>query len=460
MRITESSPPSRSIVAHDVEPAEVIARLDRHLLVDGYPIVVDLERSEGSWLVDQVSGRRYLDLFTFFASAPIGHNHPRLREPDVQRRILRAATSNPSNSDFYTVEMAAFVDTLYRVGRLADLPHLFLVAGGAPAVENALKVAFDWKAQRNLARGIDGPRHLRVLHFEEAFHGRLGYSLSVTATPDDRKTRHFPTFDWPRIANPKLRFPLDGDARREVVELERCALADIERAFDDDADGIAAIIIEPIQGEGGDNHFRGEFLAALRRVADQRQALLVFDEIQTGVGATGAMWAHEHFAVRPDILVFGKKLQVCGICVSRRIDEVERNVFVESSRINSTWGGTLIDMLRGAEYLRVIEAEDLVANARRQGERLLAGIEALAGELPSAVVNPRGRGLMCAFDLAGGLSRPELLAACLERELIVAPTGARGIRFRPALNVGEREIDAGLDRIGDALHALSRQRRA
>ena len=141
-----------------------------------------------------------LPTFTFFASAPLGHNHPRLRQPDVERRLLRAATANPSNSDFYTTEMADFVDTLYRVGRLADLPHLFLIAGGGPAVENALKTAFDWKVQKNLERGLTPAGGNRVLHFEEAFHGRLGYSLSVTATPDDRKTRHFPAFDWPRIA--------------------------------------------------------------------------------------------------------------------------------------------------------------------------------------------------------------------------------------------------------------------
>jgi L-lysine 6-transaminase len=448
------SPPATNRIPVAPHPGQVLDILRRHMLVDGYPTVIDLERSHGSWLVDALTGREYLDLFTFFASAPVGHNHPRLCSEAMIQRLGRIAVNNPSNSDFYTVEMAQFVDTLYTLAAPPSLFHLFMVAGGGPAVENALKTAFDWKARKNRARGDVSRRGLGVIHFAEAFHGRLGYSLSITATPDPRKTRDFPAFDWPRIPNPKLAFPLDDATRRDVEARERAAVAAVERALVEHPAEIAAIIIEPIQGEGGDNHFRGAFLRELRRLADAHEALLVFDEVQTGVGLTGAMWAHQHFDVEPDILVFGKKLQVCGICVSERIDDVGENVFVESSRLNSTWGGNLIDMVRATELLRIIDEERLVANARARGEQLLEGITALAVEFEAVVHNPRGRGLMCAFDLAPGVSREALLASCLDRRLILAPTGRSGVRFRPALNVAAREIDEGLERLRDALRAL------
>ncbi len=437
--------------ARGIAPSDVLDRLKRNMLIDGFPFVVDMDKSHGSWLVDAVHGKKYLDLFTFFASAPLGVNHPRLKEEELVARFGRIAANKPSNSDFYTVEMAEFVDTLYGTAMPAELGKLFMVSGGAPAVENGLKTAFDWKVRKNLAQGQDASRGSQVLHFEEAFHGRLGYTLSLTNT-DPVKTDHFPKFDWPRVLNPKMRFPQDAAAEAEVKAAEERSLAQIERAFGDTGDDIAAIIIEPIQGEGGDNHFRGEFLRELRRIADQHEALLVFDEVQTGVGMTGKMWAFQHFGVVPDVLVFGKKMQVCGICVTDRVDEVEDHVFETSSRINSTWGGNLIDMLRATEYLRIIDNDGLVDNAKTQGQHLLAGVTQLANEF-AAVSNPRGRGLMVAFDLTTPEMRGKVAAAALERELIVVGTGTRGIRFRPALNITAAELDEGLGRLREALRA-------
>src|SRR5262249_22653026 len=283
-----------------------------------------------------------------------------------------------------------FVETLDRFAIPKHLPHLFLVEGGALGIENALKAAFDWKVQKNFARGYTVERGTQVIHFKQAFHGRSGYTLSLTNT-DPVKTQYFPKFSWPRIDNPKITFPLEGENLEAVIRAEKLAVAQIERAFLDNPDDIAALLIEPIQGEGGDNHFRPEFFGELRRLADTYDAMLIVDEVQAGVGITGKMWAHEHMGVKPDMLCFGKKLQMGGVMCGTRIHEVDTNVFRKSGRINSTWGGNLADMVRATAYLEIIQEEDLIGNAARMGEVLLAGLHAIQRKHASLVSNVRGR---------------------------------------------------------------------
>ena len=433
-------------------PDRIQSHVRQHVLADGFHVAIDLDRSGGSWIVDAVSGRRILDFYSYFATLPIGHNHPRLiGDPEFMSTLARAAVANPANSDIYSGEYAAFIETFARLAKPSAFRHLFFVAGGALAVENALKTAFDWKRRRNLAAGR-GDRGTQIIHFREAFHGRSGYTLSLTNT-DPVKTEGFPTFRWPRITNPKLSFPITPEIEAHTAALERQAVAEIERAFADHPDDIAAIIIEPIQGEGGDNHFRAEFFAELRRLADRHDALLIFDEVQTGVGLTGKMWAYQHFSVDPDILVFGKKTQVCGIMASARIDEAAGNVFATPGRINSTWGGNLADMVRCVKYLEIIDDEQLVDNAALMGERFLDGLRQLSSRHP-AMSNVRGRGLFCAFTLPSADVRDRLRAALWERGLATLSSWPRSLRFRPCLNVTTDEVDAALDRLDDGLAAL------
>lgn len=436
-----------------LSPGEVIPSLKKHILVDGFHVVIDLANSHGSFIRDALSGRDILDFYAYFASLPVGHNHPRVAgDAEFKKTLERASIANPSNSDIYCVEYASFVETLARIAQPAALPHTFFVAGGSLAVENALKTAFDWKVRKNRQAGR-GDLGTQVLHFREAFHGRSGYTLSLTNT-DPVKTDCFPKFPWPRITNPKLEFPTTAASLARTAELERQAVSEMEEAFARAPHDIAAIIIEPIQGEGGDNHFRPEFFRELRRLADQHDALLIFDEVQTGVGTTGRMWAHEHFGVTPDILVFGKKLQVCGIMASRRIDEVPDNVFRVSSRINSTWGGNLADMVRGGRYLEIIEQEQLVQNAARMGERMIVGLTGLAERWPQ-VTQVRGRGTFCAFTLPTTDERNRVRQACWDLGLASLNSGARSIRFRPPLTVSAAEVDMGLGILESALRKLA-----
>lgn len=421
---------------------EVHSVIERSMLADGLPIVVDLDRSHGIHLVDKLTGKHYLDFFTYFATQPLGHNHPALTDPEFLEHISRVGSTNPSNSDVYTEEMAAFVDTLHKTAQPTELPNTFFVSGGALAVENGLKAAFDWKYQKRAQRGYDGDAPLTILHFREAFHGRSGYTLSLTNT-DPTKTRWFPKFDWPRVENPRILFPLE-DHLPEVEQAEADSLARIRSILERDRDQVAAVIIEPIQGEGGDNHFRGEFLRALRELTLEHEALLIVDEVQTGVGTTGAWWAYQHFGFEPDILCFGKKMQVCGIFASDRVNEVE-SVFKVSSRINSTWGGSLTDMVRATRYLQVIEHDDLVENAARQGDRFLRGLAELQLSHPGTVHGIRGRGLFVAFSMPSSDLRDMVLRQCRENELLALPSGRESIRFRPPLTVQAEEIDQAVE---------------
>ncbi len=432
-----------------IEPQQVREALSRHILVDGYHNVQDLSKSHGAWFYDAAKGREVLDLYSHFSTCPLGYNHPGLATDEFRERILPAAITKPANSDVYTTLYAEFVETFARTVPAAFRRHLFFIEGGSAAVENTLKAAFDWKVRKNLARGR-GEKGSQVIHFSQAFHGRGGYTLSLTNTADTRKIQYFPKFSWPRIINPKLRYPVTDEVIAEVEALERQAVAEIERAVAENPHDIAALIVEPIQGEGGDNHFRPEFLKRLRELADELEFLLIFDEVQTGFGTCGSWWAFEQLGVEPDLFAFAKKTQVCGIAAGPRIDEIE-SVFRVSSRINSTWGGNLVDMVRCQRIIEIIEEEHLLENAARSGVRLLAGLRRLEGLFPGKVTNARGRGLFAAFDLPDGATRDRTIRALADSDVLGLTSGDRSIRMRPALTISEDEIDEALRRIETAL---------
>ena len=372
-----------------IAPADVHRLLGRHMLADGLDIVFDYEKSHGAWVYDSRKGREYLDFMTFFGSMPVGYNHPRMKDPEFVRVLSRVAQLKPSLADVYTVEYAAFVETLARLALPAHLKYMFFIEGGTLGVEN-----------------------------------------------------------------PKLRFPVTPEVEGDVKAAEERALEQARKAFEDNPDDIAAIIIEPIQAEGGDNHFRPEFLQALERLADQSECFFVVDEVQTGVGLTGRMWAHEHFGLTPDALAFGKKMQVCGCLVGPKVDEEPQNVFKVGSRINSTWGGGLTDMVRAARFLEIIEEERLVDNARATGGHLLRGLQAVQAELGGTMTNARGLGLMIAFDLPTAELRKKAQETIIANGLLLLTCGPRSIRFRPPLNLAAREADAALDIVRRSLKAL------
>src|SRR6476646_5049777 len=380
--------------------------LEKHILMDGFKVVIDLDKSRGSYLYDAATGRRLIDFYGFFGSLTIGFNHPYFDEPAVKENLLCAAKFKIANSDVYSGDYAEFVDTLSRVAGFPPLDRYLFIEGGALAIENTLKAAMDWKVRKNMVAGR-GERGTEILHFRRAFHGRSGYTMSLTNT-DPRKTDLFAKFND-------------------------------ERGID-----IAAIIIEPIQGEGGDNHFRGEWLRKLREICDENNILLIFDEVQTGLCTTGRTWCCQHFDVQPDLLAFGKKVQVCGVMAGPRLDEVKDNAFRLPSRLNSTWGGNFTDMVRSTHYLRVIEKENLVGNAGKVGAYFLEQLLDWQREceIVSAV---RGRGLFIAFDLPDAETRDDVWRKLFDSGVLVLKSGERSIRFRPALDVKKEVVDEAME---------------
>ncbi len=424
--------------------------LKQHILAGGYPLLLDLERSKGTTLFDKATGEKYLDMMSFYASMPLGMNPDFMLTSEVKNDLLIASTNKISNSDFYTDQFVRFVDVFTSKMVPKNFPYLFLISGGTLAVENALKAAFDWKARKT-----GGNENTKVIHFKEAFHGRSGYTLSLTNTADPRKYLYFPKFDWPRVTNPKISFPLNEQNQELVENLEKKSLQEIHSAIETSQDPISSIIIEPIQGEGGDNHFRPEFLRKLREVADQNEIMLIYDEVQTGMGLTGKRWAFEYDEKStPDLVAFGKKAQVCGIFSTKRIDEVDKNVFHEESRINSTWGGNLVDMVRSTHYIEHIMANKIIENVNKKGEVLKKALLDMENDHSTQVSNVRNKGLMAAFDLGSTELRNKVVNQALKEKLLILKSGVNSIRFRPILNVENDDLLKAVSILDSILHKI------
>ena len=433
---------SKSKNKKSVPPSRVLNALGEHILLDGFKIVLDLEKSSGSYLVDAANGHRLIDLYGFFGSLTIGFNHPYFDQPAVQRDLVRAAKAKVANSDVYSEAYAEFVETFARVAGLRPLNKYLFIEGGALAVENALKAAMDWKVRKSMAAG-HGERGTHILHFRHAFHGRSGYTMSLTNT-DPRKTDLFAKFDWPRVSCPHIDFSLPESQReKDVIAREKKAEKEIREAIAKRKIDICAIIIEPIQGEGGDNHFRGEWLRKLREICDENEILLIFDEVQCGFGVTGKAWCCQHFDVLPDLIAFGKKAQTCGVMAGPRLDEVKDNAFRLPSRLNSTWGGNLTDMVRSTHNMRIIEQEFLIENAGKVGAYFLDQLRDLQ-RYESMITAVRGRGLLLAFDLPNGETRERFWKGLFDLGVLTLRSGERSIRFRPALDITAEVVDEAI----------------
>ena len=414
-------------------PESVFSAVAPHVTpIDKATPVIDFARSQGAKMYDHIKGGSVIDFASHYASLPLGYNHPDFFEEAYEKRLLEVSRVKIANLDVLSDDYVKFLDTFRRVVGVKPFERFFFVDGGALGVENAMKAAFDWKAHRNIHRGKPEGK-LEIMHFRQAFHGRSGYTLSVTNT-DPNKTRMFPKFDWPRIINPKIRFPMTPENIEATLEDERSAMAEINRIMETRADDIAGILVEPIQGEGGDNHFRPEFLKFLREVADKHDVLLIFDEVQTGMGMTGTPWAWQQLGVIPDLVAFAKKAQVGGFMAGPRIMQEEKNVFTVPSRISSTWGASLTDMVRATKYLEICEKENLFENAAKMGAEIVCMLQGVA-DRTDLISNVRGRGLFIAFDLNYPEMRIPLLDKLYDNGLMVLICGDHSMRFRPHLNV-------------------------
>lgn len=419
-----------------------------------------------------ITGEEYLDFNGFFASSPVRFDHPDLREQSFMEKISHAAIYRPTLSDFWTKEFAEFIETFRNIAAPPYMHHFFFIDGGALAVENALKAAFDWKVRLNMQKGniavdpqeIKQPLGTKVIHFENSFHGRSGYTMSITHTSDPRKYKYFPKFDWFKVDPPVLHFDNQGKIiNKEEAEKDlKKAVQNLKDILTKQSDDIAAVIIEPIQCEGGDHYLPADLFRHLRQLTEEHDVLLIYDEIQTGFGTTGTMWAHEHFGKEaiPDLITFSKKAQTGGVMANHeKLSRIKENVFgneeESKSRLNSTWGGNIVDMIRSGEYLKIIKKENLLENAKNMGEYLLKSIQNLCQENNQLLGNPRGKGLLVGFDVIDEKHTHRELCTLFKHEhLLCLNCGKKTVRLRPHLDITKDEIDDGLQRMRKALSKL------
>jgi L-lysine 6-transaminase len=252
-------------------------------------------------------------------------------------------------------------------------------------------------------------------------------------------------------------FDLDGAVCNDIEAEEARAFAEIEHVLrnDDGTHGhVAGILIEPMQGEGGDNHFRPEFMRALRTYADEFDCLLCFDEVQTGFFGSGKPWLWQHQGVAPDVVAFGKKAQVCGVYAGSRVDEVEHNVFNTSSRINSTWGGNLVDMVRSKRFIELIIQDGLMAKVTALGDHVIEGMRRIARET-GQFTSVRGMGTLLACTFENADRRNKVLAGLFERKAIALPCGVDSLRFRLPMTMTIAEADELLNRFEASVKAAA-----
>jgi L-lysine 6-transaminase len=427
----------------------MIEELGRYVIADLYPFVVDLERSEGMWL-GTVDGDRIFDWGGYYASKLLGHNHPGLYEPEYVQRLARAANNKLANPDFLTPECLDYYRTVHRLApRCMRNPRLevYAVNSGAEAIENMMKYLINlFHQQRGSSAQNSQPG--RFIYFQQAFHGRTVFALNVTKTLDPVVTKDFHGFIPGNIEVP---FPFVNTS--EPAERNRSrtqeALDTVERTLERFAGEVAGIIVEPIQGAGGHRVAEPEFFRGLSRLAHEHHVFLGFDEVQTAGGPTGDLFMVDQLDLPypPQAVATAKKFGVGVVYMLYPMDD--------HGVLDSTWGGCLSDMVRFVQEMKIVEREGLIAAARVKGERLAAGLRALAARFPDLVSNIRGLGLYQGFSLPNKELRSRLLDVALEQEhLLLLGAGAVSIRTRPNLSVTEADIDRFLEMLERCLQRL------
>lgn len=430
---------------------EMLDELGKYVIATPYPFVLDLEKCEGMWLVT-VDGQRLFDWAGYFGSKLIGHNHPGLYEPEYVKRLVRAANNKVANPDFLTPECLAYYRLLYRLApEIMRNPKLEIYAlnSGAEAVENAMKYLIA-KYNQKRADSRKQINNRRFLYFEHAFHGRTVFALNVTQTVDPVATKDFHGLSL--SGNFKLPFPAydSAESHEENVAKAMRVLEQVESVLKLMADEIVGIIVEPIQGAGGHRVAVPEFFQGLSRLAHDYDVYLMFDEVQTGLCATGRMWGIDHFDLpySPTAVATGKKFGAGVVYMREPLEDV--------GVLDSTWGGTLADMVRVVREMEIVEEEGLILKAEENGARLALGLRRLVEAYPDLLSNVRGLGLYQGFSVKTPELKGELVRIARDEfGLLLLGAGKRSIRTRPNLSVTAVEIDAFLALLEKAVMRLA-----
>ena len=357
--------------------------------------------------------------------------------------MIRVLINRPALGNFPSADWAEILRTGVLKVAPKGLDQVFTAMAGSDANETAYKAAFMYRRQQErggahvefseediksaMLNQSPGAPQLSILSFKTAFHGRLFGSLSTTRSKPIHKL-DIPAFDWPQATFPLLKYPLE-EYVEENKKAEEEALADVERLITTHHLPPAAVVIEPIQSEGGDNHASPAFFQGLRKLTKKHNVLLIVDEVQTGVGATGKFWAHDHWNLEtpPDMVTFSKKAQTAGYYFGN--PDLRPN---KPYRQFNTWMGDPARAILFRAIIEEIEKHDLVNHTAQVGDYLFKGLEDLSKRYPNEILNLRGKGqgTFIAFDSP---RRDEVLAKAKGVGINIGGSGERAVRLRPML---------------------------
>jgi len=424
-------------------------------------VLADYNKSVGNYLADP-DGNMFLDVFAQIASIPLGYNNPALAKAASTPEMVSAIINRPALGNFPSHDWADVLKSGILKAAPKGLDNVFTAMTGSDANETAYKAAFMYR--RQLERGgrdVDftpeelesvmnnqspGASQLSILSFKTGFHGRLFGSLSTTRSKAIHKL-DIPAFDWPQATFPQVKYPLDKYAA-ENAAAEKASLDEVEYLIKNWHLPPAAVVVEPIQSEGGDNHASPDFFRKLRALTRRHGILLIVDEVQTGVGATGRFWAHEHWNLEdpPDMVTFSKKAQAAGYYY--RNPELRPN---KPYRQFNTWMGDPARALLFRAIVNEIDRLDLVSHTAAVGDYLYRRLEDLASRHPEHFRNLRGKGqgTFIAFDTP---RRDEFLAKAKTLGVNIGGCGPSAVRLRPMLVLREGHVDI----LADALDKIAR----
>ncbi|KAB2570144.1 4-aminobutyrate aminotransferase [Lasiodiplodia theobromae] len=434
------------------EAQAAVSQLDRVFDTRSLNMLVDYDQCCGNYLAD-VDGNVFLDVFSQIASIPIGYNNPALARTASSPSMVSALINRPALGNFPSRDWAEILSTGLLRAAPQGLDQVFTAMAGSDANETAYKAAFMWRRaqERGSADFTDaelssvmlnqapGSPNYSILSFSSGFHGRLFGSLSTTRSKAIHKL-DIPAFDWPVAPFPKLRYPLEAHQAENEAEEHRC-LRETEKIIDQFRNPVAAVVIEPIQSEGGDNHASPAFFRGLRELTKRKGVLMIVDEVQTGVGATGKLWAHEHWGLTspPDMVTFSKKAQAAGFYygdASLRPNKPYRQF--------NTWMGDPARALIFRTILEEIERLRLVDNTSSVGGYLYSRLDSLSRQFPDEIQNLRGkdRGTFIAWDSP---RRDAIIKTAKSKGVNMGGSGERTIRLRPMLIFQKHHADILLD---------------